>query len=115
MHHKAMTSEEKEYKGVKQTLYVCPMGTGFFPASIKEIDEKYSQVMKNPALNQFKLLMIGRGKDDNLTKVNNQAMLDMFDKYGVKYQYKELQGAHSFVFTRRYLALFAPMLFRWLF
>ena len=35
--------------------YVCPMATGFFPASLKEIDEKYNVVFKNPALNQFKL------------------------------------------------------------
>lgn len=92
--------------------YVCPMGTGFFPASIKEIDEKYTNVMKNPAINQFKLFYVGRGKDDNLTKVNNQAMLNMFDKYGIKYKYVELTGAHSFVFTRRYLAFFALMLFK---
>ncbi|MEO7769052.1 MAG: hypothetical protein ABIS01_16595, partial [Ferruginibacter sp.] len=89
-----------------------PMGTGFFPASIKEIDEKYGDVFKNPAINQFKLLYIGKGKDDNLTKINNKAMLDLFDKYGIKYKYIELPGAHSFVFTRRYLAFFAPMLFR---
>ncbi|MFT3935167.1 MAG: alpha/beta hydrolase-fold protein [Chitinophagaceae bacterium] len=92
--------------------YVCPMGTGFFPNSIKEIDEKYSSVLKNPAINQFKLFYIGKGKDDNLTAVNNKAMLAMFNKYGIKYQYKEFPGAHSFVFTRRYLAFFAPMLFR---
>lgn len=92
--------------------YVCPMGTGYFPNSIKEIEDNYSQVMKNPAINQFKLFMIGRGKDDMLTAKNNQAMLDMFTKFGIKYQYKELPGAHSFVFTRRYLALFTPLLFR---
>jgi enterochelin esterase family protein len=92
--------------------YVCPMGTGYFPASIKEIDEKYSEVLKNPAINQFKLFYIGKGKDDNLTAVNNKATLALFDKYGINYKYKELPGAHSFVFTRRYLAFFAPMLFR---
>ncbi|MBD0367626.1 MAG: esterase [Flavisolibacter sp.] len=92
--------------------YVCPMGMGFFPASIKEIDEKYSQVMKNPAINRLKLLYIGRGKDDQLTASNNKATMEMFDKYGIKYKYQELPGGHSFVFTRRYLAFIAPMLFR---
>ncbi len=92
--------------------YVCPMGTGYFPASIKEFDDKYNSVIKNPALNSFKLFYIGKGKDDQLTAVNNKAMLAMFDKYGVTYKYIELPGAHSFVFTRRYLAFFAPMLFR---
>ncbi|MBC7889717.1 MAG: esterase [Ferruginibacter sp.] len=92
--------------------YVCPMGTGFFPASIKEIDEKYTGVLKNPVINQFKLFYIGKGKDDNLVATNNTAMLALFDKYGIKYQYKEFPGAHSFVFTRRYLVFFAPMLFK---
>ena len=92
--------------------YVCPMGTGFFPASIKELEEKQSAVLKNPAINQLKLLLIGRGKDDTLTAKNNQAMLELFDRAGVKYQYQELPGGHSFVFTRRYLAFVAPKLFR---
>ena len=92
--------------------YVCPMGTGYFPSSLKEIDEKYSAVFKNPAINQFKLFYIGKGKDDNLTAVNCKATLALFDKYGIKYKYQEFPGAHSFVFARRYLAFFAPMLFR---
>src|SRR5450432_1775019 len=92
--------------------YVWPMGTGYFPASLKEIDEKYSAVFRNSSINQFKLFYIGKGKDDNLTAVNCKATLALFDKYGIKYQYKEFPGAHSFVFTRRYLVFFAPMLFR---
>jgi enterochelin esterase family protein len=92
--------------------YVFPMGTGYFPASIKEVDEKYSEVMKKVAANPFKLLYIGKGKDDNLVAVNNKAMMEMFDKYGIKYKYQEMPGGHSFVFTRRYLAFFAPLLFR---
>ena len=55
---------------------------------------------------------VGRGKDDTLTAKNNQAMLELFDRAGVKYQYQELPGGHSFVFTRRYLAFVAPRLFR---
>ena len=92
--------------------YVCPMGTGFFPNSLKEIDEKYSQVFKDPAINKFRLFYIGKGKDDQLTATNCKAMREMFDRYGIKYQYIELPGAHSFVFTRRYLQFFAPLLFR---
>ena len=91
--------------------YVCPMGTGYFPTSIKDFDEKYNTVIKNPAINQFKLFYIGKGQADSLTAVNCRAMLAMFDKNRIKYKYIELPGAHSFVFTRRYLAFFAPMLF----
>lgn len=92
--------------------YVFPMGTGFFPQVIKEIEGKYMPVMKNPAINQFKVMLIGRGKDDNLTKANNQGMLDFFDKCGIKYQFKEVTGAHSFVFGRRFLVTAFPMMFK---
>jgi enterochelin esterase family protein len=92
--------------------YVFPMSTGFFPDGIKQIDEKYSSVMKNVAAHSFKLMIVGRGKDDNLTRVNNQATLDLLDRYGIPHQYKELNGAHSFVFARRFLASVFPLLFR---
>ncbi|HZL08641.1 MAG TPA: alpha/beta hydrolase-fold protein [Prolixibacteraceae bacterium] len=92
--------------------YVFPMGTGFFPQVIKEIEENQPQVLKNPAINQFKVLFIGRGVDDNLTKANNKAMLDLFDKYGIKYKFKEVTGAHSFVFGRRFLYQTFPMMFQ---
>jgi enterochelin esterase family protein len=92
--------------------YVFPMSTGFFPDGIKQIDGKYSSVMKNVAAHPFKLIIVGRGKDDNLTRVNNQATLDLLDKYGIPHQYKELNSAHSFVFSRRFLASVFPLLFR---
>ena len=92
--------------------YVFPMGTGFFPQVIKEIEEKSPEILKNPAINQFKLLYISKGKDDNLTAQNCKAMLNLFDKYGIKYQYKEITGAHSFVFGRRFLASAFPLMFR---
>jgi Kef-type K+ transport system membrane component KefB len=46
------------------------------------------------------------------TRVNNQATLDLLDRYGIPHQYKQLNGAHSFVFARRFLASVFPLLFR---
>ena len=83
-----------------------------FSDGIKQIDEKYSSVMKNVAAHPFKLMILGRGKDDNLTRVNNQATLDLLNRYGIPHQYKELNGAHSFVFSRRFLASVFLLLFR---
>jgi Domain of unknown function (DUF5597)/Putative esterase len=36
--------------------YVYPMSTGYLPDAIKELEEKYASVLKNPAINQFKSL-----------------------------------------------------------
>jgi enterochelin esterase-like enzyme len=91
--------------------YVFPMSTGYFPAGLKEIDEKYVRVMQNPSLNQFRVFCIGRGKSDGLTAVNCKATLAMLEKYGIHHDYIEMDGAHSFVFSRRFIASFLPKLF----
>jgi enterochelin esterase-like enzyme len=92
--------------------YVFPMSTGYFPDGIKQIDEEYSGVMRNVTQHPFKQFIIGRGKDDKLTEANNQATLHMLDKYSIQYKYQELNGTHSFVFSRRFLASIFPLLFR---
>jgi enterochelin esterase family protein len=92
--------------------YVFPISTGFFPAGIKEIEEQHAAVLKNVVDHPFKVLIIGRGKDDALTGPNNAATLKLFDKYGIHYEYKELNGAHSFVVSRRFLASVFPVMFR---
>jgi enterochelin esterase-like enzyme len=91
--------------------YVFPMATGYFPDGIKQIDEKYGAVLKNVVDHPFKQFIVGKGKDDPLIGANNQATLKLFDKYGVKYEFKEMNGAHSFVFARRFLALVFPLAF----
>lgn len=92
--------------------YVYPMSTGYFPPVIKEMEEKYANILKNPALNQFKLFTIGMGKDDPLAYKNNKAMMEMFDKQGIKYKYVETGGGHTFLVWRKNLAFIAPQLFR---
>jgi enterochelin esterase family protein len=92
--------------------YVYPMSTGYFPPSIKEIEEKYVTVMKNPSINKFKLFIIGMGKDDGLAYNNNKNMMEMFDRLGIKYIYRETSGTHSYPVWRKSLAFVAPQLFR---
>jgi enterochelin esterase family protein len=81
-------------------------------AYVFPLDTQYAAVLKNVAEHPFKQFIIGRGKDDPITGPNNAATLKLFDKYGIKYQYKEMVGAHSFVFSRRFLASVLPLLFK---
>ena len=92
--------------------YVYPMSTGYFPDAIKELEGKYASVLKNPAINQFKLFTVGAGKADLLVANNNKATLSLFDKMGIKYNYVETEGSHTFLVWRRNLAYIAPLLFR---
>jgi enterochelin esterase family protein len=96
----------------EQFAYVFPMSTGYFPDSITQIGQKYAAVLQNVAKHPFTQFIIGRGKDDSLTGTNNRATLALLDKYGIEHQYKELNGAHSFVFSRRFLASVFPLMFR---
>lgn len=92
--------------------YINPMSTGYFPPVIKELEEKYTAVLKNPAINQFKLFTIGMGKEDPLAYQNNKNMMALFDKMGIKYQYQETPGSHTYHVWRQNLYTLAPQLFR---
>jgi enterochelin esterase-like enzyme/acetyl esterase/lipase len=92
--------------------YVYPMSTGYFENTIKEIEEKHSAILKNPALNKFNLFTIGMGKDDQLAYKNNQAMMTLLKKYNINFNYVETEGTHSFMVWRRNLAYIAPFLFK---
>jgi enterochelin esterase-like enzyme/dienelactone hydrolase len=91
--------------------YVFPMSTGYFPDAIKEFEAKHIAVLQNPSVNQFKRFMIGIGKDD-FANPNNKSTMELFKKYGVKFEYYETEGAHTFLFWRKHLAHIAPLLFR---
>lgn len=93
--------------------YVYPISTAFFPEALKYLDEKYPEVLKNAAGHPFKQLLVGRGKDDPIFTADlTGTTLKLFDKYGIPYQYKEMNGMHSFVFSRRFLAYAFPQMFR---
>lgn len=92
--------------------YVYAMSTGYFPNGVQDIQDKYSAMMKNAAAHPFKEFIVARGKDDTLVPANCDATKKMLDSYGIHYQYKEMNGAHSFVFSRRFLASVFPGMFR---
>ena len=41
--------------------YVLPLSTGYFPPQLKTLEEKYSEQLKNPAINELKLFWIAMG------------------------------------------------------
>ncbi|MEO7769054.1 MAG: alpha/beta hydrolase-fold protein [Ferruginibacter sp.] len=92
--------------------YVCPMSTGYFPDGLKDIEEKYMDVLKNPVINEFKLFVISMGKEDPILYKNCKTMMEIFDKAGIRYQYRETTGGHNFLVSRRSLLYNFPLLFR---
>lgn len=92
--------------------YVFPISTGYFPDGAKEIDAQHSAVLDNVLKHPFKQFVFGRGKDDQLTAKNNAATLALMDKYAIPHRYIELDGMHSFTFSRRFLLQVFPLMFQ---
>jgi enterochelin esterase-like enzyme len=92
--------------------YVVALSTGYFPPVLTEIETKYASVLKNPAVNQWKLFWIAQGGEKDIAYQNNKNMMALFDKTGIRYQYVEVPGGHSFLAWRNNLRQFAPLLFR---
>jgi enterochelin esterase-like enzyme len=60
---------------------------------------------------QLRLLWIGIGKDDRGVAAN-RLLTEQLKQLGIKHEYHETEGAHSWMVWRGYLAEFLPRLFR---
>lgn len=79
---------------------------------VKEIEEKDEAVLKNVAAHPFRELITGSGKQDPVMGANSMATRAMLDEAGIHYEVRDLDGAHSFVFSRRFLLSVFPGMFR---
>ncbi|MBL8213738.1 MAG: esterase [Bryobacterales bacterium] len=81
---------------------------GAFSAAIgPDAMERVPAVAKNP----FRTLWFACGKDDGLIK-RSEELDALLKKAGVAHTYKATEGAHTYTVWRKYLAEFAPLLFR---
>ena len=78
------------------------LGTNL-PVIFPKLDEK--------ANNQLRLLWIGCGEQDGLLTPNRQ-LSEWLTTKGIRHAWVHTPGQHSFRVWRRYLADFAPLLFR---
>ncbi len=92
--------------------YVFPMSTGYFPPLIKELEEKHGAILSNKAINEFKKFKIYMGGEADIAYQNNINSMKLFDKYGIKYTYENIEGGHTFLVWRRNLKDFAQLLFK---
>ncbi len=96
----------------EQFGYVLPLSTGFFPDSIKLLEEKYADQLKNPAINQLKLFWVAMGGKSDIAFQNGENTKALFDKYGIKYQSNSYPAGHTFITWRHNLLELAPLLFK---
>jgi enterochelin esterase-like enzyme len=85
--------------------------SGWFPDRLVKFEKDNQALLKHPETNKkLTLFWIANGKPDIAYK-NNQAMLEMFDKYKLKYEYREGKGGHEWARWKNHLYVFAPLLF----
>jgi enterochelin esterase family protein len=86
--------------------------SGWFPDRREKFEAEHQGLLKDPETNRkLTLFWIANGKPD-IAYQNNAAMLAMFDRYGVRYEYREGKGGHAWDSWRNHLWAFAPLLFR---
>ncbi|GAB2575819.1 esterase [Spirosoma areae] len=91
---------------------VVALSTGYFPPVLSELETKYASLLKSPQINQWKHFWIAQGGPTDIAYQNNKNMMALFDKNGIKYQYTEVPGGHSFLAWRNNLRQFVPLLFQ---
>ena len=91
--------------------YVGVFSMGFMDTTLVAWYEKTNAAALKRGATEFKLVYYAVGKDDFLYRsiAPTRALLA---KYGIKDVYNESGGGHSWINWRRYLADFAPRLFR---
>jgi len=94
--------------------YINVMSSGWFTNN-KEMyetgDKRLAEIA--PTLNKtIKYLKFTQGGPEDIAYKNGLAMLKVFDKNGIKYDFSEMPGGHSWLVWRNDLKNFAPELFK---
>jgi enterochelin esterase-like enzyme len=94
--------------------WINVMSSGWF-ANSKEMfeagDKRLAEVA--PILNKtVKYLLFTQGGPEDIAYKNCKEMLKVFDKNGIRYEFSEMPGGHSWIVWRNDLKNFAPKLFR---
>jgi enterochelin esterase-like enzyme len=76
-----------------------------------KVYDDFDITLEKQKSNGYKLYWIGIGKTDFLYKQVKEYR-DKLDSIGMKYEYRESEGGHTWVNWRIYLSEFAPLLFK---
>jgi enterochelin esterase-like enzyme len=85
----------------------------FSGAIPQDFETRFAPLLDNPQSTNAKLaaLWIGCGRQDSLF-VRSQALADLLAKRQIKHTFYPTEGVHNYTVWRKYLAEYAPLLFR---
>jgi enterochelin esterase-like enzyme len=105
------------YAGMKNTAmfsYLGVFSSGWFANNPKLTDPQYEFMKTNASSinNNLKQLWISMGGKEDIAYQNCQIMMKMLDEMGLKYQYSEYAGGHTWPVWRHDLFAFSQLLFK---
>ena len=105
------------HAGVKNNSMFAALGvfsSGWWANNTKLSDPQYEFMKINAATinNNIKHFWISQGGKEDIAHANCQIMLKKFDEIGIKYQYSEYAGGHTWPVWRHDLMLFAQLIFK---
>jgi enterochelin esterase-like enzyme len=85
----------------------------FSGAVPQDFETRFASLLSDPkaANSRLKVLWIGCGRQDSLFP-RSQNLADLLAKHDVKYVFHPTEGVHNYTVWRKYLAEYAPLLFR---
>ncbi|MGI6368002.1 MAG: alpha/beta hydrolase [Anaerolineae bacterium] len=90
--------------------YLGIFSSGWFPEVRAEFESTQGEAMR-AAAERYHLVWVAWGSTD-IARPNSLAMLEMFDRHGIRYTARETGGGHTWANWRDYLRDMAPLLFR---
>ncbi len=105
------------YAGIKNTDMFSSLGvfsSGWFANNPKLSDPQYAFMKANAGTinTNLKQFWISQGGKEDIAHANGQVMLKKFDDMGIKYQYSEYAGGHTWPVWRHDLFGFSQVLFK---
>lgn len=105
------------HAGIKNTdmfAYLGVFSSGWFADSTELSDPQYQYMKENVEKinSNLKRFYISMGGEEDIAYNNCKVMLEKFDEMGIKYEYSEYPGGHTWPVWRHDLFKFAPLLFK---
>ena len=105
------------YAGIRNTSMFSSLGvfsSGWFANNPKLSDPQYAFMKDNASTinNNLKHFWISMGGKEDIAHQNCQVMMKKFDEMGIRYQYSEYAGGHTWPVWRHDLFMFSQLLFK---
>ena len=105
------------HAGIKNTdmfAYLGVFSSGWWANNTTLSDPQYAFMKTNASTinNNLKEFWISQGGKEDIAHANGQIMMKKFDDMGIKYQYSEYAGGHSWPVWRHDLFMFSQGLFK---